>query len=333
MNRLSPSSVASFVVGHGLVAASQVVEVRILSSGFTNTVFRVATATGRDIVVKQSYEASERTALRADIGRALYEVDCMRALKEILGPGCPTPEVLAADPVDHVVAMVAAPRDATRYDDELRAGHVDPAVTDRITAYLVRLHSATEGDRTLQRRFRTNPGFELRAQSIRSVGLSHPDLQRRIDVALDRNRTEGRVLVDANVTPKNVLLHGVEITKLDFVCAQWGDPALDLGIFLAHYPLMVFGSKALPTILVAEARRAFDNYIVSRGEYSSEFLSRTIEYMALMMLGRADGDFVFDYLQPHRATVCELARRLLGGSFTSFGDVHGMLIDSLSRVV
>ncbi|MFC5212208.1 hypothetical protein ACFPM0_37485 [Pseudonocardia sulfidoxydans] len=54
--------------------------------GYINVVFRLfRAAPGSDLIVKQSYEKSERTVLTADIARAAVETRVMRGLKEWIG--------------------------------------------------------------------------------------------------------------------------------------------------------------------------------------------------------------------------------------------------------
>ncbi|MFC5212206.1 phosphotransferase family protein [Pseudonocardia sulfidoxydans] len=94
------------------------------------------------------------------------------------------------------------------------------------------------------RRSQPHPGFALRETSIRSILARNPDSRDIVDRAFWLNRCAASVLVDSDLTPKNVLVHGSEITKLDFECAQWGPPALDVGVVLAHYMLHAVANPA-----------------------------------------------------------------------------------------
>jgi aminoglycoside phosphotransferase (APT) family kinase protein len=307
---LDEANIAGYLEGRGLVAAGEAVAVRRLSGGYVNNVFRAETG-GRALILKQSLPAAQRTVLTAGIGRALFEVAAMKAIRECLGPRAPIPTIVDDDPANYVAVMTPAPDSAVLYDSELLDGRLHPGTGRRLGTYAGHLHARTEGRADVAAAFADNPGFALRDQTIRSVAAAHPDLAAVIDDALRRNRTEARVLVDADITPKNVLVHAGGITKLDFECTQWGHPALDVGIVVAHYVLLGFARPVLRHPLLGEARECYDAYTALRPEARSPaFAADVALYAALMMLGRADGALVFDYLIPHRPRLRVLAADL-----------------------
>ena len=313
---LDEDNVAAYLVGRGLVAAGQGVVVHRLSGGYVNNVFR-ADCAERAFVLKQSLEAAQRTVLAAGIGRALVEVAAMKAIKGLLGPLAPIPTVLDDDPDNYVSVMTPAPDGARLYDTELHAGRVHPGIGRCLGAYAGHLHARTEGRADLAAAFADNPGFALRDQSIRSATGAHPDLAPVIEDALRRNVDEARVLVDADITPKNVLGHDGGLTKLDFECTQWGHPALDVGIIVAHYILLGFARPQSGEAFLGEAAATYDAYAALRPEArSAAFAADTALFAAVMMLGRADGALVFDYLVPHRPRLRRLADDLLSAPST-----------------
>jgi len=308
---LDVSTVGAYLASRCVVSDAGPVEVQPLSGGFINSVFRV-TADGREYVVKQALAESSRTVLRAGIRRSEMEARAMVAIRRSLGPDCPIPEMLVHDTVAHVTVMSAAPRAAVLYQDELMAGRCHPAAARRVGAYAARLHERTGGDRSLARRFATNPGFALRDQTIRSVAGACPDLRDVLDTILDRDRAHASALVDYDITPKNILVHGDAVTKLDFECAKWGDPAFDVGLALAHFLLVAFSRPEATAVLVDEARAWYAGYTTHRAAAPDRgFVLRAKDYLAAMMLARSNGDLVFDFLDPHRAVVAVVARTLL----------------------
>ena len=44
-------------------------------------------------------------------------------------------------------------------------------------------------------------------------------------------------LCHGDYTPKNMLVHGGDFTLVDYETAHFGDPTMDLGLFLAHLTL------------------------------------------------------------------------------------------------
>ena len=311
--QLDEANVAAYLEGRGLVAAGDAVAVRRLSGGYVNNVFR-AEAGGRALILKQSLPAAQRTVLRSGIGRARFEVAAMKAIQECLGPLAPIPTVVDDDPDNCVAVTTPAPDGAVLYDTELLAGRLHPGTGRRLGTYAGHLHARTEGRGDLATAFAANPGFALRDQTIRSVAAAHPHLAPVIDDALRRNGDEARVLVDADITPKNVLVDPGGITKLDFECAQWGHPALDVGVIVAHYIVGGFARPAWRGPLLAEAGDCYDAYAALRPEARSPaFAADVALYAALMMLGGADGALVFDYLIPHRPRLRALAADLCAG--------------------
>ena len=311
MPPLDAGTVGAYLATCGVVAGTCPIEVEPLSGGFINSVFRV-TADGHEYVVKQALAESSRTVLRADIRRSEMEARAMAAIRRSVGPDCPIPEVLVHDPAAHVTVMTAAPRSAVLYQDELMAGRCHPAAAHGVGAYAARLHESTTGDRSVARRFAVNPGFALRDQTIRSVAATLPDLRDIIDTILDRDRAHASALVDYDITPKNILVHGDAVTKLDFECAKWGDPAFDVGLALAHLLLVAFSRPELTAGLVDEARAWYAGYTDHRAAVPDPgFVLRAKDYLAATMLARSNGDLIFDFLEPHRAVVAAAARTLL----------------------
>lgn len=307
---LDEQNLAEYLLGRGLIDRTDGAEVHTLSGGYINNVFRAESA-GRVYIVKQSFPAAQRTILHADIRRALMEVAAMKAIKRLLGDDAPIPMVLDDDPDNYVSIMTPAPDDAVLYDTELMAGRFHPGTGGRLGTYAAQLHEATCGSPQIARDFRDNPGFALRDQSIRSAALANPDLAPLIDTMLRRNLDEASVLVDADITPKNVLVHDGGITKLDFECAQWGHPAFDVGIVLAHFVLLGFARPTGREGFLAEARGCYEAYASIRDEARlPRFVADVAQYAGVMMLGRADGDLVFDYLVPHRPALRTLVARL-----------------------
>jgi len=313
---LGETNIGAYLGGRGLVDDPATTRVRKLSGGYVNNVFRVETG-GRVLILKQSLEAARRTVLEAPISRGLAEVAAMKAVKRLLGDAAPIPSIVDDDPENYVSVMTPAPDDAVLYDTELLAGRFHPGTGALLGLYAAKLHRATDGSEEIARDFGVNPGFCLRDQSIRSAGAANPGLVPLIEGALRRNRDEARALVDADITPKNVLVHHAGITKLDFECAQWGDPAFDVGIIVAHFVLLGFARPQWRAEFLAEARGCCEAYAGARPEGRSPgFVSRMFEYAGVMMLGRADGDLVFDYLVPNRPALRALVGRLAAGPVT-----------------
>jgi 5-methylthioribose kinase len=307
---LDAQSVIPYLVDRGVITSATDARAEQLAGGYINQVFRISSPAG-ELVVKQALEQSRRTILQADIARAHAEVAAMRAVQRYLENQAPTPVVLDEDVENFVCVMSAAPRDARLYHDELLAGRSYPDAARSLGVYAAQLHGSTRCDAAVASEFELNPGFKLRDQSIRSVAATNPDLKGRIEALLDRNLTLREALVDYDITPKNVLVHSRGITKLDFECAQFGDPAFDMGIVLGHFMLYALARPRWATALL-EAGAAFqEGYAAANGPVSPEFVRRSAEYGAIMMLGRVVGDLVLDFCADSISETVTVARRIL----------------------
>lgn len=327
MLELSEANLVGHLADRGVVETTDGLTVERLSGGFINQVFRVSGGE-IDYVVKQALSESRAATLQADVERALFETAAMQTIRALLGDNCdcPVPEVVDSDPNNFATVMVAAPRDAVLYEPELLAGRRWRGAAFLLGAYAGRLHTTSEGDAELAERFSANPGFALRDQSIRTAAPANPDLAARIDAILERNRAEARVLADCDITPKNVLLHGDAITKLDYECVCWGDPAFDLGVTLAHYVLLALARPQSASWRLDDARACFAAYSGHRFEARSPaFVASLAEYMAVMMLGRVDSDFVLDWALPVRDEVRRLVRQLLDAGPTEVNELFALL--------
>lgn len=325
MIELTASTIPRFLAERGVVVDAHEATVESLSGGFINNVFRV-TIGDVDYVLKQSLPISQRAALRADVTRGLMEANGLRAIRAAVGADCPIPTVVDNDPENFVILMTAAPRSASLYEVELLRGCFHAHVPGQIGRYAAMLHEATLGDELLAAEFSRNPGFNLRDQGIRSAIPANPDLGRRVEAVLDRVKAQPEALSDADITPKNVLVHGDSMTKLDFECLTFGDTAFDLGIIAADVILLAFPRPDLGPRLVEEARRIHASYVALRPTASSAaFTQRIAEYIAVMMLGRVDGDFVPAHIAPHRDRVNSVARSLLSSSPTRPDDLFSLV--------
>jgi 5-methylthioribose kinase len=307
---LDVESVVGYLVERGTLSSAMATSAEQLAGGYINQVFRVSSPSA-ELVVKQALEQSRRTVLQADIARAHAEVAAMRAIQRYLDNAAPTPVVLDEDFENFVCVMTAAPRGARLYHDELLKGRTHPNAARALGIYAAELHRRTRGDAAAATEFETNPGFQLRDQTIRSATASNPDLKPHIEGLLDRNLAIREALVDYDITPKNVLVHSTGITKLDFECVQFGDPAFDLGIVLGHFMLYAIARPEWATALISAGKAFQEGYGSVDGPVTPEFIRRGAEYAAVMILGRVSGDLILDFCADSISETVTVARRIL----------------------
>jgi tRNA A-37 threonylcarbamoyl transferase component Bud32 len=232
----------------GWIGPAETVDVQVLAGGVSNQVLYIARPEqpGGDFVVKQV-----REQLRvpdpwfSQIERIWREVDVMHVCAELLAANTDpslrvqTPRILHEDRAQYVFAMTAAPRDHRVWKRDLLAERVDGEIARQCGRLLGQLHARSWNHPAVAARLDDRSIFdELRLDPYyRTVAARHPAdaplLYRLVDSVLDHRRA----LVHADFSPKNLLLSSAGLLMVDFETGHYGDPAFDLGFFLAHLML------------------------------------------------------------------------------------------------
>src|SRR5439155_27286490 len=88
-------------------------------------------------------------------------------------------------------------------------------------------------------RFRDRAVFvQLRLDPFyRRVQERRPEVAHAIEPIIRHMLTAEEALCHGDYTPKNMLTHAEGFTLVDYETAHFGDPTMDLGLFLAHIML------------------------------------------------------------------------------------------------
>lgn len=313
----------------GWIGLDEPVEVQVLAGGVSNQVLYVSrpSVSDADFVVKQV-----REQLRvpdpwfSKLERIWREVDVMQVCDTLLSHDADpslrvqTPRILHEDRAQYVFAMTAAPRDHRVWKAELLAERVEPEIARQCGRLLGRLHARAWRQPTVEARLADRSIFdELRLDPYyRTVASRYPEAAPQLQSLIDSVWAHRLTLVHADFSPKNLLLAERGLLMVDFETGHYGDPAFDLGFFLAHLMLKAvhFYPRHEPYL---ELTRAF-----WRG-YRAELWPRipVAESMALEARGvlnfagcawaRVDGKSQVDYLTDpvRRAMVRSTCRALL----------------------
>ncbi|MBY0527204.1 MAG: aminoglycoside phosphotransferase family protein [Gemmataceae bacterium] len=291
------------------------VDVELLSGGVSNAVLRVRTPE-RLFVLKQSRpQLRTRDAWFSDLNRVYREQEVMEFLHPLMPPGV-VPAVLHVDRDNFVFAMSHAPEEAHVWKADLLDDQIDPVLGEQAGLILGRMHEVTANDASFAERFRDQTVFvQLRADPFyRRVQERRPELASLIEPILQKLLTVKEAICHADYTPKNLLAFKQGFTLVDYETAHFGDPTMDLGLFLSH---LLLKSVRRPE----ERARFFDlTRAFWRGyEQAVHFQplavlqARGIEHLAVCLLARVDGTSPVDYLpeEGKQETVRRLARWLL----------------------
>jgi 5-methylthioribose kinase len=323
MLELHADNVLNYLREHGHVGAGPA-HVELLGGGVSNVVVRVETQ-GASLVVKQSRPQLRTCDLwLSDLGRVYREQEVMQTLHPLLPET--VPEVLFADRANYVFAMSAAPADHRVWKQMLLAGEVDLALGERVGEMLGRMHQATAADPALVEPFRDHTVFvQLRVDPFyRRVQERRPEVAAAVAPIIEQMLSVKEALCHGDYTPKNLLIHGQGFTLVDYETAHYGDPTMDLGLFLCHLLLKAFrdpARRALYFDLTRACWRGYGRQVTFRP--LRELQARGIGHLGACILARIDGTSPVDYLpdEPVREAVRRLGRRVLWERPVSWEDV------------
>jgi 5-methylthioribose kinase len=288
--------------------------VETLSGGVSNVVLRVTTPE-RSFIVKQSRpQLRTRDAWFSDLDRVYREQQVIEALHPLL-PHI-VPQVLFADRADYVFAMSAAPASARVWKSLLLAGEADLALGVRIGTVLGRMHQATAENTSLVEPFRDHTVFvQLRVDPFyRRIQERRPEVAAPVEQLVQEMLALKEALCHGDYTPKNLLVDGASLTLVDYETAHFGDPTMDLGLFLCHLVLKAFRRGDLRGRYF-DLTRAFWRGYAAQVHFRplAELQTRGIGHFGACVLARIDGTSPVDYLpdEPIRMAVRRLGRYVL----------------------
>jgi 5-methylthioribose kinase len=312
MIQLTSENAVSYLRSQGWIGPGPA-HVELLSGGVSNAVLRVETP-DRLFVLKQSCpQLRTRDAWFSDLNRIYREQEVMQLLHPLLPP-LTVPEVLHVDRDNYVFAMSHAPREAYNWKQSLLDGVVDMKLGELSGRILGRLHETT-ADPQLHDRFGDQVVFvQLRVDPFyHRVQERRPELAAAIQPVLDQLFTVKEALCHGDYTPKNLLAHASGFTLVDYETAHFGDPTMDLGLFLAHL-LLKATRRPQQRLEFFELTRAFWRGYTAEVRFRpvDELLARGVGHLAVCLLARVDGTSPVDYLsEEQRQAVRLLARDLL----------------------
>jgi aminoglycoside phosphotransferase (APT) family kinase protein len=255
---LNRDNAADYLRQQGWIGPHETVAVEPLSGGVSNEVLYVSRLSPSqpaqpqlqsplpDFVLKQALpQLRTPQPWFSSVERIWREVEVMRICQELLDAAGPlagqarTPRILYEDRANYTFAMSAAPREHHVWKADLLAGRVDFGVAEQCGRLLGVLHAFSWGDERVRERIGDRRLFdELRLDPYyRTVAAVHPADAPLFDRLIANVWDHPLSLVHADFTPKNLLVWDAGLMMVDFETGHFGDPAFDLGLFLAHLVL------------------------------------------------------------------------------------------------
>jgi len=234
------------------------------------------------------------------------------------------PRVLFVDRENFAFAMSHAPP-ATVWKEALLAGQIDPTMGAQAGRVLGMMHEASAhdpafksfGERTVFWQLRVDP-FYRRIQERR------PEVAVAVQPLIDAMMSRADALCHGDYTPKNMLVHDQGFTLVDYETAHFGDPAMDIGLFLAHLLLKAVQRPELRDRYFELVQSFWSGY-TQRVSFlpAVELERRGVAHWGACLLARIDGTSPIDYLpvEAQRELVRRLGRTILLDGLVAIDDV------------
>jgi aminoglycoside phosphotransferase (APT) family kinase protein len=309
----------------GLVDSPDTCRFERLVGGVSSDIWQVV-APDRVFCVKRALPKLKVAAdWRAPVERNRYEVAWFEVVHGIV-PGA-VPRILFHDADAMLCAMSYLDPDSHRlWKDELREGRADPAAAGQVGSRLGRIHAATAGDRTLERRFPRSDIFRaIRLEPyLEATAERHPDLKDRLHALSRRTDATRLALIHGDVSPKNILLGPDGPVFLDAECACIGEPAFDIAFCLNHLLLKCLWNPPARAGYFACFESLTAHYL-GRVDWEpvAALEARAASLLPGLFLARVDGKSPVEYLsdEADRNRVRRCARRLLAAPPRRLSDV------------
>jgi 5-methylthioribose kinase len=313
---LTEKNMKQYLVEKKLITPHKKITVRSLQGGLANHVFLIQ-AKAREFVLKQTLQEPHAFGgAIANPERNYFEVKALKLIRNLDVSAGNVPSVIFEDPENYVYVMTAVPQTALLYQTELMAGNFHFDIAYALGNYTAQLHSATYGNENLQKEFYENPGYALRDLTTDTAFEKHPNYTKRFQTFFAKTRKNRLCLIDADITPKNILIHNGTFTKLDLEVIQYGDPGHDVGITIAHFflPAIVHHEWKEGYLICASLfLKAYQKHVAF--PLPKMFFENMKNYCAWMMLGRVDSLVTFPWLKGYEKNVRKIALAMFDTRF------------------
>ena len=221
----------------GRVAAADRPSFSLLSGGVSNRVVLVEFANGSGWVVKQALEKLRVTAdWYCSLERIHREALALALLEKLAPAGSITP-LIFEDRERFLLAMEAVPTPHVNWKHALMGGNFNLRLFEEAGDLLRAIHqrgAALSGstkqefaDRGFFQALRVEPYYLYTASVV-------PEASQFLLALAHEMEPITITIVHGDFSPKNMLIHQGRLFLLDHEVTHLGDPAFDLGFFLAH---------------------------------------------------------------------------------------------------
>jgi hypothetical protein len=332
---ITADTASDYLRSSGRVASNEPIEVRELAGGVSNVVLLVTLPwRGERFVLKQARERLRvQEDWRCSVERIWGEVEVLRICGELLVEGRRTkdegrilfapcvPGVLWEDRANYMYAMAAAPEVHRTWKEALLGEWTKDNLRVAVAAgrLLGRLHAGTWRNNTVARQLDDRSFFDqLRLDPYyRFTAGVHGDRAPQLKQLIDSVWSHRLCLVHGDFSPKNLLVSPGQAMLIDFEVGHYGDPAFDLGFFLAHLVAKAVRARQVCRQFLALAGLFWIVYrvrlaTVATSSELADLQRRMMLNLAGCLLARADGKSPLEYLtSEERQAIRTLGREWL----------------------
>lgn len=270
-------------------------DAEILEGGYLNDVKRVFYE-GVFFVVKYAQRAVGRIyPIPLPDHRTRDEYDVITTFHKLLGSPAFIVKPIFSDR-EKIIIFASAPVEAETLFVRLMRERMNESLLSAIMQSLATMHNVTLDNATLQERFSANAGFlrikvDLQCRQATGDSALSPHIGRFMDDSLQIRR----VLLHGDFAPKNILVWGLtDYLFIDFEESGYGDPALDVGYFLAHlYIHAVLSGEATPEGLFS---RLLSIYLAKFSGVDPDLVDRINKYVGIFLVSRLDSHAPATYI-------------------------------------
>lgn len=291
-----------------------------LSGGVSALVFKITTVNSSFIVKQACSRLRVKDLWVSDPSRIEREFLFLSAFKSLV-PGGSLTEPLWYDRQNHVLAMSTATDPATSWKKELLSGIANPVRASQAGELLANIHEMGGGlrenypklaDKTIFQQLRIEPFYER-------LALNYPRYNPMIEHLRNRMMIENSTICHGDFSPKNLLIHPEGLTLVDHETAHFGDPTMDVGLFLAHLVLKTIHAKSLRSLYAGLIRSFLESYLGKHRHFDFNSQQSSLGHLGVVLLTRVSGTSQVDYLdESQKQEAAKLAHDLLEGTIKTW---------------
>jgi 5-methylthioribose kinase len=326
---LNKSNIISYPKKRKIIAKNDTPKIKQLSGGNVNRLFLIQAKSSAFVIKQTTPEAVNFPDIEVSEERNKYEIAAIKLINKLFKKEKKVPQLLFEDTENNIFAMSVIPEYAVLYQNELMEGRFHFDIVSQLARFTAELHSKTYNNPQLRKYFAKNPGYKLREITTTTAFDKYPKVKQQFEEAFNKNYKNRLCFIDADITPKNVLIHNNTFTKVDFDACTYGDPAHEVGIILAHFLLPAIANPQWKKEYF-QCMKIFYNTYLEHCAYPipDKFFMNMKNYLALMMIGRVDSIFTFPWLKGKEDIVRKLSVKIFTNTYKDLDE----LLKSMSNL-